>query len=122
MAKDKKNELKQLKRDYFKMEETRREEREALFKVINTFGVVAAMQEDIAEDIETIKEVISREGELPFKQIDLEIRKLKDKIITLESNKSSLDTEPGQLPDFEERTLEACKIIKRISWARSIST
>ena len=108
MAKDKSDEIKRLKRDYFELIELRREERDALARVINTFGLLASGQEGIAEDIRTLKEMITPDGELPLDEIELGIRKIKEKIIAKES-----DT-PDQLDELGERLLESCRIIKRI--------
>ena len=64
MAKDLCRELKRLKKDYYDLEEKGREEKEALIRVINTFGVIASTQEDVAEDIKEMKDLLNTEDEL----------------------------------------------------------
>jgi diguanylate cyclase (GGDEF)-like protein len=114
MVKDIDKELKQLKRDYFDLEEIRREEKESLLKVINTFGLVAAMQKDMGPEISYVKEMISLEKELPFDDIDQGIRKIKDKILAKESNIKSNGGEPDPLAEIEERLFESCRAIRKI--------
>lgn len=108
MAKGKGDEISRLKNDYFELIELRREEREALARVINTFGLLASSQIEIAEDIRNIKEMILPDGELSLDEIDTEIRKIKEKIIEKESD------QPDQLDDLTNRLIESCRIIKRI--------
>lgn len=108
MTEDKSGEIKRLKNDYFELIEIHREEREALSRVINTFGLLASGHSDIAEDIRNIKDMISQDGELAIDEIDLKIRGIKEKIITQESEK------PDQLDELRELLLESCRIIKRI--------
>ena len=108
MTEDKSGEIKRLKNDYFELIEIHREEREALNRVINTFGLLASGHSDIAEDIRNIKDMISQDGELAIDEIDLKIRGIKEKIITQENDK------PDQLDELRELLLESCRIIKRI--------
>ncbi|MFC1534062.1 GGDEF domain-containing protein [Thermodesulfobacteriota bacterium] len=114
MAKDKADEIKQLKTDYFELEEIRREERKSLLNVINTFGVLASDKDDMAEDIQSIKGLIIPDGELSIEEIEMELRKIKNKIIAKDSGENHGSDESVQLHYLEERVLEACRIIKRI--------
>ena len=108
MAKDNSDEIKRLKKDYFELIEIHREERDALTRVINTFGLLASGQDGITEDIRTLKEMITPEGELPLNEIDLNVRKIRGKIIEKESYTHD------QIDVLRERLLESCRIIKRI--------
>jgi diguanylate cyclase (GGDEF)-like protein len=114
MAKDMEKELKQLKHDYFDLEEIRWEERESLLKVINAFGLVAAMQKDIGPEIVAVKEMISPDKELPYDDINEGIRKIKDKILAKEKGGESDDRELDPQEIIGEQFLETCQAIRKI--------
>ena len=114
MSKDPTKELKQLKTDYFELEEDRLEERETLKRVINTFGAFAAIPDDMVKNLADLKGMISIKGDLPIDEIDAELRKIKDKIFEKESMTDSNKEEPDMLLLMQERVIEACRIIKRI--------
>ncbi|MBN1849218.1 MAG: GGDEF domain-containing protein [Deltaproteobacteria bacterium] len=114
MSKDFNKELKQLKRDYFDLEEIRREEKDSLLKVINTVGLVAAMQKDMAPEITELKEMISQDKEIPFDDIDQYIRRIKDKILIRESGAKPDDEAFDPLAEIQERLVESCRAIRKI--------
>jgi len=116
MARDQKEELKQLKKDYFELEETRSEENECLMKVINTYGSLVATNDDLFEEVQALKELIKPDNGLPIDQIEEQIGNLKSKIITRETdNREEGDSE--KLALLEDRLVEACRSIRRLSVA-----
>ena len=115
MAKDLSKELKQLKKDYYDLEEKGQEEKEALIRVINTFGLIASTQKDVAEDIKGMKELLNTEDELHLDSINDGIQKIKSKIIEKE-REAELVTEnedPFQL--MTDKLFESCRTIKKIT-------
>ncbi|MFC1868322.1 GGDEF domain-containing protein [Thermodesulfobacteriota bacterium] len=114
MAKDKDDEIKQLKRDYFELTETHREEKEILLRVINTLGLLASEQEDLAEDIRELKGMITPDKELPVKELEIGIREIRDKIMANDSKAESQGDDTDPLHNLGEKVVESCKIIKRI--------
>ena len=114
MAKNKSDEVKQLKKDYFELAEIHREERGALLNIINTFSLVASYQEDIALDIQSVKKLISPDGELPLDDIEDGIRTLKNKIIARENESQPDNKREALSQSLGERLVESCRVIKKI--------
>ncbi len=114
MSKDRDEEIRQLKRDYFEMVEAHREEREALLTVINTFGLLASGQDDVVEDIQAVKGMIAPDGDLPIDEIAQAVRRIKARIIAREEGAESGNEELDRLRDLEGRVIEACRVLKRI--------
>lgn len=113
MSKDKGDEVKQLKKDYFDLLEERRDEREALLSVIHTFSLLASIPDDMAEDVRAIKGLIHPEGNLPIEEITQGIKRMKDRIIAKEKDTESYEGDRSQIKAMENKLIEACRIIKR---------
>lgn len=116
MARDQKEELKQLKQDYFELEETRREENECLMKLINTYGSLVSTQDDLFEEVQALKDLIKPDNGLPVLEIEEQIGRLKSKIIAREED-SVEEEDSEKLALFEDRLVEACRSIRRLSVA-----
>ena len=114
MSKDRDEEIRQLKRDYFDIVESHREERESLLTVINTFGLLASGQDDMAEDIQALKGMMVPDGDLPLDEIAQAVRRIKARIIAREEGAESGVGKADQLRDLEGRVIEACRVLKRI--------
>ena len=114
MNKDLKAELKQLKKKYLEMERANYEGKECLLSVINTFGTIVAMHEEMTEELQIIKKMVNTDTELPLDLIEKEIGKLKDKIISKESEALPDKGIAEQINDLKGRLQESCKMIKRI--------
>ena len=114
MPKDRDEEIRQLKRDYFEMVEAHREERETLLTVINTLGLLASSQQDMAEDIQALKGMIVPDGDLPVDEITEAVRRIKARIIAREEGTESGGDGSDPLQDLEGRVVESCRALKRI--------
>ena len=117
MEKDLREELRQLKRDFLEQERVCRNEKESLISAINTFGVVVAMHEEMAEQVQAVRRLATLDKALPLDEIEKEISKLKDKIITKEGDSVSDEGDLEPLRKEEERLLEACRIVRKIMFA-----
>ena len=116
MARDQKEELIQLKQDYFELEETRREENECLVKLINTYGSLVATQDDLFDEVQALKGLIKPDNGLPVLEIEEQIGRLKSKIIAREEDTGEEESSE-KLALFEDRLVEACRSIRRLSVA-----
>lgn len=113
MGRDLEEELKQWKRDYFDLEGVRKEEKESLIRIINTFCTVVPPSEDIDEEIRAIRDLVRPGSELPLDLIQEELGKLKTKIIA-RASESGPDGGDPEKQALEERLRDSCRIIKRI--------
>jgi diguanylate cyclase len=66
------------------------------------------------DDIQSLKELVKAEGELPVEEIESGIRKIKDIIIAGGNGDGSGDPESDYLHGLESKLTEACRTIKRI--------
>jgi len=107
-------ELKRLKKTVLEMEQDNRDEKECLLGVINTFGTVVAMQEEMIEEFRAIRKMVNTDQPLPLDSIEKEIGRLKDKIIAMEKREVSSGGDVEGVNDLEDRLLEACRIVKKI--------
>jgi diguanylate cyclase (GGDEF)-like protein len=111
MAKEKKDEVKELKKDLFDLMEARRDERELMLKFINSISILASEYDEISGDIRRIKSMITPDGELDFDEIEGGIHDLKKKF--LEKEKSG-ESHEDILKGLTERLIESCRILKRV--------
>lgn len=114
MIRDPKAELKRLKKEYLETERIHQEERECLFQVINTFGTLVAMHEEMVPELEILKKMVDTDQALPLDLIDVELGKLKDKIIAEESELPSDSVDPAQMQELEELLHESCRGVRKI--------
>lgn len=116
MARDRKEEIKQIKQDYFELEETRREENECLVKLINTYGSLVGGNGDLFEEVQAIRGLLKPDNGLPIREIEEQLGKLKAKIIAREDDgQGGADSE--KVSRLEDRLIEACRTIRRLSVA-----
>jgi diguanylate cyclase (GGDEF)-like protein len=112
MSKDSVQDLRQLKQDYFKLLEDRRDERGFLLRAINAIASAASTNGKIKSNLKSVKKLLTDDGDLSLEQIDKEVNKLKDKIMAKEDPSDS--DEPDRLLILEERILMACRMIKKL--------
>jgi diguanylate cyclase len=112
MADTKKDEIAQLKKDFINLLESRREERELMIEILNSFNLLAAGQEDISAKIRGIKERITPEGEIVLDDIIALNRDLKDSLLAKE--RESGGEKINEIELLTERFLESCRAIKKI--------
>lgn len=113
MAKEKRDEVKELKRDLFDLMEARRDERELILKFINSISVLASEHDEISDEIRRVKSMITPDGELALDEIEEGIRNLKEKL--LEKEKAGETDEASDiLKGLSERLIESCRILKRV--------
>ncbi|MBN1904272.1 MAG: GGDEF domain-containing protein [Deltaproteobacteria bacterium] len=112
MADTKKDEIAQLKKDFIKLLESRREERELMIELLNSFNLLAAGQEEISVKIRGIKERIIPEGEIRLDDIIALNRDLKDSLLAKE--RESGGEQINEIELLSERFIESCRAIKRI--------
>lgn len=110
MAQEKTEELKQLKKNYFKLAEIHREERDALLKVINALSLLTPAKGAFEKNIHELKEKISTDGDLPIAELEDATKAIKDLIV----NKKVGGIDDEMVGRLEERLIESCRIIKRI--------
>jgi len=112
MAEDKFDEIRQLKKNYIKLAEIHREERETLLKVINTLSLLAPAKAGIEKDVRLLRETIGADdGDLPIPEIEEMLSGIKDRII----NKADDGGADEEIIDrLEDRLIESCRIIKRL--------
>jgi diguanylate cyclase len=112
MADTKKDEIAQLKKDFINLLESRREERELMIDILNSFNLFAAGQEEISAKVRGIKERITPDGEIKPEDVKALNRDLKDSLLAKERESGA-----EQLNEIElltERFLESCRAIKKI--------
>ena len=114
MSRDPKAELKRLKKEYLETERIHQEERESLLQVINAFGIVVAMHEEMAPELAILKKMVDTDETLPRDLINVELAKLKDKIIAKEAEDPSDSAYMEQMRELEERLLESCRAVRKI--------
>jgi diguanylate cyclase len=112
MADTKKDEIAQLKKDFINLLESRREERELMIEILNSFNLLAAGQEEISAKIRGIKERITPEGEIVLDDIIALNRDLKDSLLAKE--RESGGEKINEIELLTERFLESCRAIKKI--------
>ena len=117
MARDANEEIKQLKRDYFDLEEIHQDEVQSLCRVINTFGTVVATRSDIGEDARAIKEMVRSDDGLPLDLIENALSKLKGKIMEKEDETNPDEEVLEKFHRIEAHLLEACSGIQKIMTA-----
>lgn len=104
-----------LKENIFDLEADHKEEISGLLRLVNTFGKVVDMHPEYAEETNTIKSLL-KEDNLPIKQIDAEVEKLRKRIFDHETG-----TEPEtNLPDGKEmlvkRLMHVGRLLKRVMY------
>ncbi len=114
MVKDPKAEIKRLKTEYLESERIHQEEKECLFQVINTFGTVVSLHEDMIPELEILKKMVDTDQALPLDLIDVELGKLKDKIIAEEAGKPSDFVDSAQIQELEAFLYEACRGVRKV--------
>ncbi|MBW1723036.1 MAG: GGDEF domain-containing protein [Deltaproteobacteria bacterium] len=112
MEKDYKGKFKRLKKEYLESERINQEEKECLLRVINTYGTVVAMHEEMAEELETLQKMLDIEKALPIDLIEVELGKLKDKIIAAESTEVRGAVDPAVVAELQAIVLEACRTLR----------
>ncbi|MBN2062806.1 MAG: GGDEF domain-containing protein [Deltaproteobacteria bacterium] len=114
MSRDLDKEFEQLKKDYFDLEETRREEKESLLKVVNTFGVIASTQDEINEEIRKIRDAVNSKGEIDPDFIDEGLYRIKQTILKKErsSENDLIGSDPFQ--DMADKISDACRGFRQI--------
>ena len=106
-----------MKKEFFRMEDAHREEKESLLRVINTFGTIASMQDEIDEDIKEIKEAINSENNISYDLVDEKLCVIKQKILLKERKSESANVESDPFQDIYDKLLNACKAIRQIMTA-----
>ena len=114
MSRDLKAEIKRLKKEYLETERIHQEERACLLQVINAFAIVVSMHEEMAPELALLKKMVDTDETLPMDLIDVELTKLKDKIIANEAEDSSASTDLEQVRELESRLLDACRAVRKI--------
>ena len=114
MSRDPKAELKRLKQEYLETERIHQEERDCLLRVVKTFGTVLAMHEEMAPELEILNRMVDTESTMPIDLIDVELGKLKDKIIAAESEQETDAVAPDLVGILEQRLMEACRTVRKI--------
>jgi diguanylate cyclase len=112
MGDTKKDEIGQLKKDFINLLESRREERELMIEILNSFNLLAAGQEEITAKIRGIKETIIPEGEINLNNIIALNRDLKDCLLAKE--RESGGEQINEIDLLTERFVESCRAIKKI--------
>lgn len=110
MAKDKLDEIRQLKRSYINLAEIHREERDALLKVINTLGLLAPVNGEVEKEIRALKEMIGTDSDLPIPELEDAAKGIRDMIV----NKTGGGVDDEMVERLEDRLIESCRIVKRI--------
>jgi diguanylate cyclase len=112
MADTKKDEIAQLKKDFIRLLGSRREERELLIEILNSFNLLAAGKEEISAKIRAIKERITPDGEINLDDIITLNRDLKDSLLAKE--RESGGEQMNEIDLLTERYIDSCRAIKRI--------
>ncbi|NLD36209.1 MAG: GGDEF domain-containing protein [Desulfatiglans sp.] len=112
MADTKKDEIAQLKKDFINLLESRREERELMIDILNSFNLFAAGQEEISAKVRGIKERITPDGEIKPEDVKALNRDLKDSLLAKERESGAEQINEIEL--LTERFLESCRAIKKI--------
>jgi len=110
MVQDKFDEIRQLKKNYFNLAEIHREEREALLRLINALSLLAPAKAGIENEIQSLKAMISTDGDLSIPELEDTTKTIKDLIV----NKKAGAVEEEMVETLKARLIEACRIIKRI--------
>lgn len=113
MDDNKKDDSNKIKKDFIKLIETRREEREIVLAIFNTLSLLAAGQEDISGDIKQIREMIVPDDDLAVPELDRLNAALKDKLIERAKDAEN-DGPPTDYDLLSEKIIESCRIMKRI--------
>jgi diguanylate cyclase (GGDEF)-like protein len=114
MDMDSKEELKRLKNTILETGQIHQEERGCLLRIINTFGTVVAMHEEMAEELKTLKALANTDQTLPRALIEAELGKLKNKIIAGDSEPGPLRVSPEELLDLKERFMSLCRMMRQV--------
>ncbi len=112
MADIKKDELGQLKKDFINLLESRREERELMIEILNSFNLLAAGQKEISAKIKAIKDIVIPEGEINLDDIMALNRDLKDSLLAKE--RESGGEEINEIELLTERFIDSCRAMKKI--------
>ena len=112
MADIKKEEMAQLKKDFINLLETRREERELMLEILNSFNLLAAGQEEISAKIRGMKDIIIPEGEINLDDIKTLNRDLKDCLLAKE--RESGGEQINEIDFLTDRFVESCRAMKKI--------
>jgi len=114
MDRDINTELRHLKREYIKLEESHQDEKQSLLNVINTFGTVVAAHDDMAAEVESIKGLLDGDGAIPGDRIENQIRALKAKIVARGGEDEAVGESLEQIRQMEDGLLVACRMIRSI--------
>lgn len=112
MSTDPNTELKRLKQEYLETERVHQEERDCLLRVIKTYGSVLAMHEEMAPELEILNRMVAAESTMPIDLIDVELGKLKDKILATESEQEKEAVSPDLVGTLEQRLIDACRAVR----------
>ncbi|NLA75973.1 MAG: GGDEF domain-containing protein [Deltaproteobacteria bacterium] len=112
MTEIKKAETAQLKKDFINLLESRREERELLADILNSFNLLAADQEEISVKIRDMKEAIIPDGEISLEQIQSLNRELKDSLLAKE--RESGVEQINETETLTHRFIESCRAMKKV--------
>ena len=112
MTEIKKAETAQLKKDFINLLESRREERELLADILNSFNLLAADQEEISVKIRDMKEAIIPDGEISLEQIQSLNRELKDSLLAKE--RESGVEQINETETLTHRFIESYRAMKKV--------
>lgn len=107
-------ELKRLKASFLETEQIHQEERDCLLKVINTFGTVVAMREEMGDELRTIKALVGTDQSLPHDLIEAELGKLKDKIIAIETESPPTRDDLEEVLELKARLIASYRLMRKI--------
>jgi diguanylate cyclase len=114
VEKERKDDLKAIREEYLALEQTGRAERDFLQTVIHTYGSVVAMHPELAGEVDTLRGLMVGQAALPMEAMEGELKKIKDKILTLEEAFVRGEEGDDTWINLRDLVMASCRAIRKI--------